>query len=206
MKRIICIALALVTFFLASGFTVNIPEQKNVTLDIRKTSDYVPAAGDLTVRSLGRGNAVISIPSKWTGVEEKSGNIEGFQYKLNEIPEDYRTDPEQLYAFYFSFEKYLLDQTDSSLTRDIEKSIIQNILKNEKFGLLFPTKSVWSPGRPTYDSYVTGFTASNRKIYNLEFVFVKAPGGIMCFLYVFDTSEHRDEILYVLQNLVIKAK
>ncbi len=142
------------------------------------------------------------IPETFASVEQKLPNIEGYEYKLNQIAGQAKVDPEQLYVFWFDYEKYLLNiAQDRDNTSGIEKAIVENILRNESFGT-FPAKKITSDDDIAYHYYMTTFTDSLREYHNVEFVFIPIKDkGIVVYLYVFTTSDHKDDILMLMNGM-----
>ena len=156
-----------------------------------------------------------SVPSDFIKVESQIENIEGYQYKLNEIPSQYHTSAEDLFVFYFDNEKYLLNLNDKNQREAIEMAIIKNILPGEKVDSIldrmqFPTKTIKAKynsvsGKDfsrSYDYFTTYFVDADKKTHNVEFVFtVDGENGIGCILYVFTESVHKEDILYLMRTI-----
>ena len=168
---------------------------------------YLPAMS--ASRSLGKGHMNYDMPSEWAEVEKKLDNVDGYQYKLNEISSSYKLEAEQLYVFYFSNEKYLLSMSDKSDTTGIEKAIINNLLPKEKIPTLTFNEVVRTGNAPTckangntYDYYLTSFEDSSRKVHNVEFVFVpNGDDGMACILYIYSESNHKNDIMYMMSTI-----
>jgi len=210
MQKLAAVILAAI-FIIAAPLAVF--AAKNITLDVSK---YNKSKVSLLTeqRKLGSGAMVYKIPKAWTGVESPLDNIEGYSYRLNEIPEEMKSDSEVLYLFYFSDEKYLLNQTDASNREGIEKAIIKNILPGTNFSKVnmsifgFPTARVGKDGllsKPQYDFFDTNYKDQNGKIHNVEFVFVPSgQKGMCCALYIYTDSVHKDVITALLHEIQIK--
>ena len=166
-------------------------------------------------KSIAGGKMKYSVPSEFDKVETPIENIAGNQYKLNEIPNQFKTNAEDLFVYYFSNEKYLLNLNDRNQREAIEMAIVKNILPGEKVdGILdrleFPTKTLTAKyktadGRTEkkeFDYFTTTFIDSARKTHNVEFVFTRnGEDGIGCILYVFTESVHKEDILYVMRTI-----
>lgn len=167
-----------------------------------------------TKKSIAGGKMKYSVPSEFDQVESPIENIAGNQYKLNEIPNQFRTNAENLFVYYFSNEKYLLNLNDKNQREAIEMAIVKNILPGEKVdGILdrleFPTKTLTAKYKTAngtvkkeFDYFTTTFIDLSRKTHNVEFVFTRnGDDGIGCLLYVFTESVHKEDILYVMRTI-----
>lgn len=203
-RKLIYILAILCVWF--SSFAAAFPWEVQVTLDASKSVE-APANG----KKLEIGNTAVTftVPESWTAVCEKTVNAEGYQFRLNEISGSYRTEPEQLYIFCFDPEKYLADLSERQETKKIERAIVKNILPDEKMRIFeFPEKTVKRDGRvfKKYCYYMTSYKDTGGKRHNVEFVFLPSKSGeIVCAVYVFNTSDHRDEAISVLQSIRING-
>ena len=156
-------------------------------------------------RKLSKAALTYRVPSEWSGVEMKlpSDFIEGYRYSLNEIQGEFQTEPEKLFVFYFDYEKNLRNLSDRDDVKSVEKAIIENILPNEDVRN-FPKKTLKTDDGIRYSYYDTSFIDSTRNYHNVEFLFTPVKeDGILCFLYVFGTSEHKEEIIYLLNSVKV---
>lgn len=235
LKTVSVLALIGVVWFTSfAGFweTVqDIAEGPKVTLDVSKNplteSKTAGGAIEYTVgkkkfssklsskKSIAGGKMKYSVPSEFDKVETPIENIAGNQYKLNEIPNQFKTNAENLFVYYFSNEKYLRNLNDRNQREIIEMAIIKNILPGEKVDnflsrLEFPTKTQTATYRTAsgkiekkvFDYFPTVFTDSSGKKHNVEFVFTQnGEDGIGCILYVFTESVHKEDILYVMRTI-----
>ena len=193
----------------------------NVTLSVGEKPEGVVPDSKLEERSLGNGRMKYRIPSTWKNVESNLTGIEGKLYQLNRIQGNQKGAAEQLYVFYFSNEKYLLNQGDGNNREGIEKAIIKNILPNEHIaklnvsGVTFPTARVEFDGvnilgmtlfgKRKYDYFDTIYKDKNKKLHNAEFVFLPdGKKGMCCVLYVFTDSIHKADIINMLQRIETK--
>lgn len=193
----------------------------NVTLNVSEKPEGVTPDSKLESRSLGNGRMKYQIPAAWRNVESDLTGIEGKLYQLNRIQGNEKGAAEQLYVFYFSNEKYLLNQGDGNNREGIEKAIIKNILPNEHIaklnvsGVTYPTARIGFEGldvlgvtlfgKRNYDYFDTIYKDKNRKLHNAEFVFLPdGKKGMCCVLYVFTDSVHKADIINMLQKLEIK--
>ena len=166
--------------------------------------------GKALKRTLGKSQEIqYYIKSDWKEIESELKDNEncnignGFQYKLNELPNSFNKSPEQLYVFYFMNELYLKDLNDRKSTYKIERSIIKNIQPNQDISG-FPTKTIKKNGI-NYNFYVSSFIAAGGKGYNLEYVFIPVlDEGICVLLYVFNESIHEKDIINLLELIEVK--
>lgn len=164
------------------------------------SGEYMTATG-MTERNVGK--AVLNIPKDWEAVESPltANGVSGFGYKLNEISDGYKQIPEQFYCFCFDKEKYLLSLTDKDETEAIERAVVNNILRNESISK-FPTHEATDSNGRDFDYYTTGYTDSQREGHNVEFVFTDiGTDGILVMLYVFTQSDHKDDIMMVINSV-----
>ena len=164
---------------------------------VRKTDRAEKGFGTDKIR--GGARVTCSVPRSFLSVEEELPNTEGFLYRLNELPGEKKTQPEQLYLFYFDNETMLQDQNDVRRTTKIEEAIIKNILPGENIGFgKFPKRH--SAYEHPFQYYDTGYDG-----YHAEFAFTPAgEDGIFCVLYVYRSSEHLRDILTIFRFLEIK--
>lgn len=183
------------------------PWTAKVTLDVSGDTS-VPASGTEHVieRSSGMPFASFSVPDTWTDVESSTDRVYGFAYKLNEISGSYRTEPEQFYIFYFDCEKYLEDLSDRQSLKKIERAIVNNILPDDDTPVLsFPERTIIRNGQK-FSFYRTKYKDTAGKRHNVEFVFIPGKDGdMLCAVYVFLTSDHKDEAISLLQSIKING-
>lgn len=194
-----------------------------VTLDVTKTpvteSKKTNGAVEYTVgkkkfspalsteKTIAGGKMKYSVPSEFDQVESPIKNITGNQYKLNEIPNQFRTSAEDLFVYYFSNDKYLLNLNDRNQREAIEMAIVKNILPEAKVDgffdrIQFPTKTLKAKYGTSFDYFTTTFVDSGRKRHNVEFVFTRdGEDGIGCILYIFTEPVHKDDILYIMRTI-----
>ncbi|MCR5675641.1 MAG: OB-fold putative lipoprotein [Lachnospiraceae bacterium] len=152
----------------------------------------------LEKRSSQNSEVIWTIPGQWKRVETVTDDYR--LYRLNELPGEQKSEPEQLYVFYFDNEKYLLDLNDRTRTTEIEKAIIKNILPNERIGFgRFPKRrDVYGHAFHYYD---TGYGG-----YHAEFAFTPdQDNGVFCLLYIYETSDHLDDILMLMRLLEFRG-
>ena len=155
-------------------------------------------------RSIGKGFTYL-IPRQWEKVETELGGMQGYLYRLNEVAGSFRTAPEQLYVFYFDYEQQLLKLGDRDKPVDVEQAICENILK-EKISTrilddFLTRKDVEAYGKH-YDFYDSGYKDAGGRYHNVEFVFMKdGTEGICCLMYVYGTSEHREDVLFMMRTM-----
>lgn len=202
-----------------------------VTLDVSKTPVTESKKTDGTVeytvgkkkfssalsikKSIAGGKMKYSVPSEYEKVESPIENIAGNQYKLNEIPNQFRTSAEDLFVYYFSNDKYLLNLNDRNQREAIEMAIVKNILPEARVDgffdrIQFPTKTLTAKYKTAdgktekkeFDYFPTTFRDSARKTHNIEFVFTRnGDDGIGCILYVFTEPVHKEDVLYIMRTI-----
>lgn len=193
----------------------------NVALSVKESTEGRTPDSKLEERELGGGRMKYRVPSAWKEVESELTGIEGRLYQLNRLTGNQKGAAEQLYVFYFSNEKYLLNQGDGGNREGIEKAIIKNILPNEHIaklnvsGITFPTMRIPFDGvdvlgltlfgKREYDYFDTTYKDKNRKLHNAEFVFLPAgKKGMCCVLYVYTDSIHKADIINLIQKIETK--
>ena len=200
----------MIDIMFGNAISVDVEEINTTALSVDTSADYEFISGKkynnslTTARTLGAGRMKYHIPNEWSSVESKLEGIEGYQYKLNEISSTYKTEPEQVYLFYFSNEKYLNNQSDKGETKSIEMAIIKNILKGENVSY-FSIKTMTSDYGRIYQYYDSNsFVDQQKKGHNVEFVFTPAGSdGIACIMYVYNESHHKEDILYVMREMEV---
>ena len=230
----VLVLIGVVWFTSFAGFweTVqDIAEGPKVTLDVSKNplTESKAAGGAIeykvgnkkfssklsSKKSIAGGKMKYSVPSEFDKVETPIENIAGNQYKLNEIPNQFKTSAEDLFVYYFSNEKYLLNLNDRNQREAIEMAIVKNILPEARVDgffdrIQFPTKTLKAKYKTAngttiereFDFFPTVFTDSSKKKHNIEFVFTRnGEDGIGCILYVFTESVHKEDILYVMRTI-----
>lgn len=179
---------------------------KPVTLDVSKKTSGAFSEALTDEKSIG-GAMNYRVPKAFSTVETNLDGIAGNLYRLNEMSSNKKKAAEQVYVYYFSNEKYLLNLNEKTKTAAIEMAIVENILPGERVSVdvdiwNFPMASKKSPSGISYDYYVTSFVDSSRKRHNVEFAFTKdGDRGLGCFLYVFTDSVHKEDILYVMDSV-----
>ena len=153
-------------------------------------------------RDLGNGKMTYLIPDNWQRVESPLPNVEGYVYRLNEIPTEFRTDAEQVFIFYFPLEKYV-SSADRTNPDGIRRAIIKNITPNEKVSNInYPQKTVRSDSGRSFEYYDADYVDISGRNRTAEYVFTDAgDDAIACILYIFSESRHKDDILYMMGTL-----
>ena len=160
----------------------------------------------VTEKSIAGGKVTFSVPSKWVEAENKINTeyIEGLQYSLNEIRGEFSTSPEKLFIFYFAYEKNLRNISDRDNVKGVERAVIENILRGEDTGS-FPRAAIKAESGIKYTYYDSDYVDTDRKYHNVEFVFTPVENdGVVCLLYVFNTSAHSEDIKYLMNTLSVK--
>ena len=149
------------------------------------------------------------IPAKWQEIEvniieEKIGNIEGYQYVLNEMPGDDSYESESIFICYFDKNK-LKEETD--IERDlngVEKAIIENI--EGKVGK-FPVREQKTYYGTKYKYYVGKYNDKMGNGYKTEYVFQEDKNnGIILVLYVYKDAKHLSDVMFVTRFLHISGQ
>ena len=166
---------------------------------------------NMHTRTLAKDKITYYIPAEWSNVEyniadNDLGSIEGWQYRLNEIPQSADIQPESLFVCYFD-NKYLKNSSDKNETNLIEKAIIANILKKTPEELdKFPTKKVDKTYYGTkYQYYQDAYKDILGQGHHVEFVFQQVnTDGIIVYLYVYTDANHLDDIMFLMRLLEVK--
>lgn len=160
---------------------------------------------EMAARSLAGGKVIYYVPQSWETVETELPDvdgyeIDGYQYKLNEIAADFKVTPESMFVFYFSNMKFLKKLSDKAETESIEMAIVKNILPKDNLSS-FPTREVDSYFGHELDYYDTSFKKSSGKEFNVEFVFTPVGDdlGILVYMYVYDEVQHLDDIMALMR-------
>lgn len=166
--------------------------------------DYTSAS----VRTLGNGRVEYRIPLKWNSIEvnitdEGIGTIEGCQYVLNKTSGEESAEPESLFVCYFD-KKLLKEADDIQETKDVEKTIIENIDGNVG---KFPVREQDTYYGTEYKYYLGRYTDAleTGKGYRTEYVFQEdGDNGIILYLYVYRETTHLSDVMFVTRFLKIK--
>ncbi|MDO5150727.1 MAG: hypothetical protein Q4D76_15260, partial [Oscillospiraceae bacterium] len=158
-------------------------------------------------KSLNNNRIHYYIPNNWKNIEyniiEKDlGNIEGYQYALNQIPESKDSEPESLFVCYFDSNK-LKDPNDMKKKENVEKAIIENI---EGSVGTFPKEKVKTYYGPTYKYYTGKFTDiySGSKGYHVEYIFQEVEDrGIVMYVYFYREKRHLSDVMLVTRLLEV---
>lgn len=168
---------------------------------------------NMSARNLADGKVKYYIPRDWTEVEKniinsKLGNMEGYQYTLNEISGELAIEPESIFVCYFDSKSKLKDRSQKSKTKEIRKTIIDNILQTDgkgiKAGEIKEKKSYYGTEYYYYDD---AYTDKLKHGHHVEFVFQEdATDGMIVYLYVYkeENPNHIDDILCVMRCLEIE--
>ncbi len=185
------------------------------------TSVFTTANGAVinSATMLGRsieGGFDFYIPNSWKKVEYDLPNVKGFQYKLNELSG--QGIAESVFIFYVD-ETLLKKPTDISNTTRVRKAIVENILCNKNLKMyssrlpLFE-RDIDITSRKTdyaeFQYYTGSYTERNINAYNhrVEFAFIEdgRKDGVCAILYVYNTPEHANEVLFMMRMLDPAAK
>jgi len=161
---------------------------------------------NMTSRNLHEGKINFLIPNSWVDVEhnikdENLGEIEGYQYCLNEIATAQAEEPENIFVFYFD-NKLLKNANDKKQTDLIERAILCNILdkKTEKLEK-FPLAKVTTYYGDKYQYYQDAYRKPLGEGYHTEFVFQSdGQDGIVVFLYLYkEETPHLNDIFFMMR-------
>ena len=161
-------------------------------------------------RVLNDGKVTYYIPTSWKTVEkdlyhadkaeDKLATMECYQYRLNEIDRQ-AVEPESLFVCYFDNDTLLLRKSDKSRTEQIEKTILDNILKNPEKKIIKKTASYGA----TYHYYNEAYT-NNGPTYHAEFIFQPVnTEGFVIYIYICKNKpQHLDEIMTMLRMVEVE--
>lgn len=165
---------------------------------------------DLYARTLANEKITYYIPAEWSEaeydiVDNDLGSIEGYQYRLNEIPQFAAVQPESFFVCYFD-NKFLKNSSDKNKTDLIEKAIIANILDKKPDNLgKFPTKKVDTYYGVKYQYYQDAYQDILGQGHHVEFVFQQVDTeGIIVYLYIYTDANHIDDIMFLMRLLEVK--
>lgn len=160
-------------------------------------------------RTLAGDKITYYIPAEWEAVEyniaeNDLGSIEGFQYRLNELPGSAAVLPESLFVCYFDY-KHLKNSSDKGKTDLIERAIIANILKKNPDALdKFPVKKTDTYYGAKYQYYQDAYKNPLGQGHHVEFVFQQAGAeGIIVYLYVYSDANHVEDIMFLMRLLEV---
>ena len=165
---------------------------------------------NLSVRTLADKKITYYIPAEWSEIEynivdNSLGVMEGYQYRLDEIPQSAAVHPESLFVGYFD-NQLLKFSSDKNKTDLIERSIIANILNKKADSLAkFPAKKIDTYYGAKYQYYQDAYKDNLGQGYHVEFVFQKLnTDGILVYLYVYYDPNHIDDIMFLMRLLEMK--
>lgn len=162
---------------------------------------------NMTAQTLADKKIRYTIPPEWKAVEhnisdEGLGSIDGYQYRLNEIPDSASIEPESLFVCYFDNSR-LSKSSDRKETKLIEEAVIKNILDLEVI-TGFPLRTDKTYYGTEYHYYQNSYHDSLGYGYHTEFVFQPVGNdGIVVYLYVYKDAKHRNEIMSVMRFLTV---
>lgn len=160
-------------------------------------------------RAIGERDFVYYIPDAWTTVEYSLPNVPGYQYKLNNLSG--KGAAESLFVFYVD-SSYLEKPGDIDKTTQVQKAIIRNILGNDHlsirpdYSFLDSDISMSSIKADycTFTGYAGWYEDPNHHNYRVEFLFPPAgEDGVRVLLYVYDTGDHVNDILFLMRMIEI---
>lgn len=166
---------------------------------------------DTETVSLAGGEVKYHVPLGWKSVEKNdpigvdAGS--GKCYFLNALKDS--STVECFCIFYFDIPKYVAFDSDFSKTKQIEVSIIENILPDIFSGMnglktvpivSFPQKSVDASYGRSYDYFTSPY-----RNHDVEFVFTPTENGLCVMTYIyFNDYSSRQDILYLMRTLETK--
>lgn len=161
-------------------------------------------------RVLNDGAITYYIPTSWKTVEkdlyhadkaeDKLATMECYQYRLNEIDRQ-AVEPESLFVCYFDNDTLLLRKSDKGRTEQIEKTILDNILKSPEKKIIKKTASYGA----NYHYYSEAYT-NNGPTYHAEFIFQPVnTEGFVIYIYICKNKpQHLDEIMTMLRMVEVQ--
>ena len=151
------------------------------------------------------------IPNSWKKVEYDLPNVAGYQYKLNELSG--QGIAESVFVFYVD-ETLLKKPTDISSKTRVRKAIVENILCNKNLKMYSSRLPLFehdiditakSTDYAKFEYYTGSYTERNINAYNhrVEFAFIEdgREDGVCAVLYVYNTPEHADDVLFMMRML-----
>ena len=166
---------------------------------------------DTEAVSLAGGKVKYYVPSSWKTVERNDPiGVDagcGKCYFLNALKNS--STVECFCIFYFDISKYVTFESDFSKTKQIEVSIIKNILPDIFSGMnglrtvpivSFPQKSVDASYGRSYEYFTAPYNN-----HDVEFVFTPTEDGLCVMTYIyFNDYSSRQDILYLMRTLETK--
>ena len=194
---------------------MNVSKIEKATVDSVSDTSYSLLNGttinatNMYNRTFSKDKITYYIPSNWSKVEynikdNDLGSIEGYQYRLNEIPQSESVQPESFFVCYFD-NKDLKNSGDKNKTDLIERAIIANILKVRPDSLSkFPIKKTDTYYGAKYQYYQDAYKDAHGKGHHVEFVFQQVEtDGIIVYLYVYTDANHVDDIMFLMRLLQV---
>ena len=202
---------------------INTWPEKTLSLDVQRVELAVGSPASLSTyslldgttrskdsmkeRTIGDGDFVYYIPEAWTAVEYSLPNVPGYQYKLNNLSG--KGTAESLFLFYVD-SSYLNRPGDIGKTDQVQKAIIRNILKNNNLSIRPDYSILDSDIRSSeikadycdFTGYSGWYKDPNHHNYRVEFLFFPDSGdGVRVLLYVYNTGEHVNDILFLMRMI-----
>ncbi|MCM1124316.1 MAG: hypothetical protein NC416_17180 [Eubacterium sp.] len=155
-------------------------------------------------QKLHGGKVKYYVPKEWGAVEYNIvpdlGDMEGYQYVLNALPDKPAVEPESLFVCYFDSKNKLSDRDQVNETKAIRKLIVTNILGAND---LKETKRKTYYGTEYY-YYVGTYKDKQEETHRVEFVFQDIKNeGMVVYLYVYEQEEHVNDIMCVMRCLTV---
>lgn len=202
--------------FIGNHLEMKASKLEKTSTDIVSTAWYSLLNGNtidretMDVRTLSEDEITYYIPKDWSEIEvnlidNQLGSIEGYQYRLNELPLSADVLPESFFVCYFDT-KLLKNSSDKHKTEQIERAIISNILGKKPDQLdKFPAKKVEAYYGIKYHYYQDAYRDALGQGYHAEFVFQPVgTDGIIIYLYIYHEAKHLDDIMVLMRLLEIK--
>lgn len=150
--------------------------------------------------------ATYYIPSEWKSVEhnikeEKLGNMEGYQYCLNNLGKKEAYAESLIISYY---DKADVDINDRDKDKLIEEAIIRDILypgDEDRVITGFPLKSIKTYYGAKYKYYRSTYKTATGEKYSVEMVFQETENGFVVVTYVYKNEDHIDDVMAVLRLL-----
>lgn len=145
------------------------------------------------------------IPKEWEILEhplplvDNKYILEGYYYRVNEKPENYKMDAEGIYIFYLENNKFVKDIKMFGETKKIEQAVVKNIIGDDS-AKISSKKTTYGK---KYDYYVSSFYDQNEKLHRIEFVFMPLSDnkGMCVMMYTFTKSDCVDDMLLFMRTI-----
>ncbi len=191
---------------------------KNI-VEISKTSDTllknnsysVPTnkiicTDDINSRELGDGLIKYYISDEWEDVEERlpkadgKYDLDGYLYRLNEIPDTYTVRAEQVYVFYLDYNTFVSDKSNWNDSEEVERELVKNLLPNDNISTVSKFNVDYSKNMKCYAS---SYTDAADVFHRINFIFTPVGDneGLCVIMYVFSEANYTEDIMFMLRSM-----